>query len=94
MKKGQKLPPDHHVVRYVPWSKLRRDENDNVLGVLGEAFRRRDEEKALSATWLEYFSGDRDAQVTGAVQTVVQVLKPEARAVLPSGMWPQLARHA
>lgn len=54
----------------MPWAKLRKDENDNVLGVLGEAFKLRDKEKALSATWLEYFSGARDTQITSAVQTI------------------------
>ena len=68
--KGQKLPPEHHVVRYVPWSKLRKDENDNVLGVLGEAFRLRETEKGLSVTWLEYFEGDRPAQVIKSVKAI------------------------
>jgi hypothetical protein len=67
---GKKLPLDHHVVRYVPWSKLRKDENDNVVGVLGEAFQLRPAEQWLSTTWLEYFEGDRSAQVVGAVQAI------------------------
>jgi hypothetical protein len=35
-----KLPSEHHVVRNVPWGKLRKDDNDpeKVIGVLGEAF--------------------------------------------------------
>jgi hypothetical protein len=28
------LPDEDHVMRYVPWKKLRRDEDDNVLGFL------------------------------------------------------------
>jgi hypothetical protein len=68
--KVKKLPFDHHIVRYVPWGKLRKDENDQVLGVLGEAFQLRPTEKALSTTWLEYFAGDRPAQITAAVQAI------------------------
>jgi hypothetical protein len=53
------LPDDHHVVRYVPWARLRKDEHENVIGVLGAAFRLRDGEQYLSATWAEFFSGGR-----------------------------------
>lgn len=67
---GQRLPPEHHVVRYVPWTRLRKDENDRVDGILSEAFRLRDDETALSATWLEYFPGERPAQLTAAVQAI------------------------
>jgi hypothetical protein len=49
------LPPEHHVVTYVPWSRLRKDEEDNVIGVLGAAFRLRKDEEYLSATWVEFF---------------------------------------
>jgi hypothetical protein len=45
----------HRVVRYVPWAKLRKDEDDNVIGVLGVAFKLRPGEPYLSATWVEYF---------------------------------------
>lgn len=68
--KGQKIPAEHHIVRYVPWSKLRKDENDNVLGVLGEAFLLRPNEQSLSTTWLEYFPGDRTSQITSAVKAI------------------------
>ncbi len=66
----QKLPPNDHVVRYVPWARLRKDDNDKVIGILGDAFKLREDEKALSATWLEYFPGERTEQVTGAVQAI------------------------
>jgi len=68
--KGQRLPAKDHVVRYVPFSRLRRDENDNVLGVLGLAFKLRDQEPYLSATWLEYFPGGRAEQVKAAVWAI------------------------
>jgi len=65
------LPPEDHVVRYVPWSRLRKDENDNVLGVLGAAFKLRDGEDYLSATWAECCGGsDHQARIEAAVRTV------------------------
>jgi hypothetical protein len=50
------LPDEDHVMRYVPWGKLRRDEDDNVLGFLPQAFQLRPDEEALSVNWIEYFS--------------------------------------
>lgn len=64
------VPPEHSLVRYVPFTRLRRDDNDNVLGVLAEAFVLRPDEEYLSATWLEYFDGERQAQIVAAVQTI------------------------
>jgi hypothetical protein len=47
------LPDQDHVVRHVPWAKLRRDGDDNVLGFLPAAFERRPDEESLSVNWLE-----------------------------------------
>ena len=68
--KGQKLPPEDHIIRYVPFGKLRKDEDDNVIGLLAEAFRLRSGETYLSSTWLEYFNGNRKEQIYLAVQTI------------------------
>lgn len=68
--KYQALPPNDHVVRYVPWGKLLKDENDNVIGFLGEAFRRRSNEDALSATWAEYFKGSSQTQITSSILAI------------------------
>jgi hypothetical protein len=57
------LPDEDHVMRYVSWARLRRDEDDNVLGFLGEAFQLRPKEESLSVNWLEYFDGERDAKI-------------------------------
>jgi hypothetical protein len=67
-----KLPLDHHIVRNVPWGKLRKDENDpeRVIGVLGEAFRMRPVDDALSTTWLEYFAGNRQKKIEGVVRAM------------------------
>ena len=43
-------------MRHVPWGKLRRDEDDNVLGFLPQAFELRPEEEYLSVSWVEYYS--------------------------------------
>jgi hypothetical protein len=64
------VPPENQLVRYVPWARLRRDENDNVVGVLGAAFRLRQDEDYLSATWLEFFPGSRDDSIKGAVGAI------------------------
>lgn len=64
------MPPEHTVARYVPWARLRRDGDDNVVGVLPQAFSLRDDEEYLSATWLEYFSGTRDQQLLAMVSCI------------------------
>lgn len=65
--RGERIPDSDHIARHVPWSKLRKDEDDNVLGVLGEAFRRREGEGALSVNWVEYFEGEPGQQRIAAV---------------------------
>lgn len=67
LNKGQQLLDVHHVMRYVPWSKLRRDGDDNVLGFLTAAFELRATEESLSVNWLEYFSGSHQDQLTECV---------------------------
>jgi hypothetical protein len=64
------LPDEHHVVRYVPWARLRKDENDNVIGVLGAAFRLREDEEYLSATWAEFSEGERPECIVSAVKII------------------------
>jgi len=64
------LQADHHVVRYVPWARLRKNEDDNIVGVLGVAFRLRDGVEFLSATWAEYFAGVHADQVNAAIRTI------------------------
>ena len=67
-----KLPPEHHIVRNVPWNKLRKDDGDpeNVIGVLGAAFIMRPVDDTLSTTWLEYFHGSKDMQIQSAVRAM------------------------
>jgi len=81
------LPNEHHVMRYVPWGKLRRDGDDNVLGFLGEAFKLRPDETYLSINWLEYFEfeGDREAQIQASVKTFRRTLKVGAKSAFGLG---------
>ncbi|MGH8548359.1 MAG: hypothetical protein ACRERU_07125 [Methylococcales bacterium] len=69
-KKSNKLPIKDNVVRYVSWNKLRKDENDEAIGILAEAFKMRDSDKSLSTTWLEYFPGLREDQIHAAVRAI------------------------
>lgn len=65
--KGANLPDDNHVMRYVPWSRLLRDEADNVIGFLSQAFALKPDEESLSVNWLEYFGGDRKTNIQDSV---------------------------
>lgn len=64
------LPEEDQIVRYVPWSKLRKDEDENVLGVVGVAFRLREDEEFLSATWLNHFPDVPPGQMYHCVQAI------------------------
>lgn len=68
-----KLPPEHHVVRNVPWARLRKDDADpeKVVGVLGEAFKLREiDEGILSSTWVEYFAGAPNEKTESAIKAL------------------------
>lgn len=69
--KNQPLLDNNHIIRYVPWSKLRKNENDEVIGILGEAFKPRpSDNEGLSATWIEYYGNDHEAGVSEAIRTL------------------------
>ena len=80
------LPDDDHVMRYVPWGKLRRDGDDNVLGFLGEAFKLKPDEDSLSVNWLEYFEGDRDAKIQASVRTFRSTLTVGTKSAFGIGV--------
>ena len=69
---GKAIPDDQHIVRCVPYSKLRRDEDGNVVGFTFSAFTLRPNETYLSATWAEHARpvGTHDEQVTAAVHAM------------------------
>ena len=52
-------PEDNHVIRFVPPSRLLRDEDGNVIGLLAQAFKMRpDDHGALSVSWVQYFKNN------------------------------------
>src|SRR5271169_6779329 len=73
MKKGgrsKNLPDEDHVIRYVPWTRLLKDEDENVIGFLPQAFQLRADEDYLSVNWLQYYDGDREAQIRLSVWAI------------------------
>lgn len=70
------LPDQDHVMRYVPWTKLRRDEDENVVGFLPEAFQLRLDaetcsiEEYLSVNWIEYQNGAWVNRIRASVRAI------------------------
>ena len=62
------LRDDDRIVRYVPFGKMRRDENDVVNGVLGAALNLRSGEKYLSGNWCEYYTGASSESLRCAIE--------------------------
>lgn len=83
-KKITNLPDEHHVVRYVPWGKLRRDGDDNVLGFLPQAFQLRPEEEYLSVSWLEFYP-DLASNVRDAIWVMRKVMTVGAKSAFAIG---------
>lgn len=64
------LAKDDRIIRYVPWARVRKDEDDNVVGILGNAFHLRANEDYLSVTWCEYFDGDEFCKIRCAAEAI------------------------
>jgi hypothetical protein len=79
------LPDEHHVMRYVSWARLRRDEDDNVLGFLGEAFKLKEKEEYLSVNWLEYFDGERKDKIHLSVKAFRETISVGAKSAFGIG---------
>lgn len=75
------LDDDDRVVRYVSWAKLRRDEDDNVLGCLPSAFLLRNGETYLSVSWCEYFDGSADE----CLRCCIEAIRSSKIEVRPKG---------
>lgn len=73
--RGMTIPDLNHVMRHVPWSKLHKDENDNILGILPQAFALRDGEDGLSVNWVEHYEGSFDEQIVKTVQDIRVTVK-------------------
>jgi hypothetical protein len=74
-----KLPADDHVARYVRKNRLRRDDEGTVIGVLPQAFERREDESYLSVTWLEHFCSEYEAGLSAAAAAICRQLKVKPR---------------
>lgn len=80
LKKHDTLPDDNNILRHVPWSKLRKDMDDNVIGVLGAAFKLRDGESYLSVTRIEHFTGTRISKIHDSVREVRKYLNVKPKS--------------
>lgn len=67
---GDDLPNPSRVVRYVPYGKMRKDEDDNFLGPLPSAFEEREVDDYLSVTWCGYFEGSEEEQLRCSVEAI------------------------
>jgi len=81
IKKNSLIPNDDHIIRYVPWNKLRKNADDGVIGVLGEAFKPRpSDNEGLSATWIECF---KDAGHKDKIFSAIRALRNSKLKVTP-----------
>ena len=66
------LPDQDNVIRHVPWARLLRDEDGNILGFLPQAFAIRpieeSQQNSISVNWLEYFDGDHATRTKKLIQ--------------------------
>ena len=62
------LPDGDHVMRHVPFARLRKDEDGNIVGFLPDAFALRPDEKELSVNWLEHFRGTHKKNIHSSVE--------------------------
>lgn len=67
---GDDIPYDSRVVRYVPFGRMEKDENDQLLRPYPNAFERRLVDEELSVTWCEYFAGAPDQQLRCAIEAI------------------------
>jgi hypothetical protein len=95
--RGMVLPDPNHVVRHVPWNKLQRDEHDNVVGFLPQAFALRENEDGLSVNWIEHFEGCHEERIVKTIQEIrkaINVKPKSAFGVSKVGAIKQTCRNA
>jgi hypothetical protein len=74
-----RIPAEDHVVRYVRKRQLRTDSDGNVIGVLPDAFNRREHEQYLSSTWLEHFSREYERGLSAVAAAIRRQLEVKRR---------------
>jgi hypothetical protein len=92
LKKNDPLPDGDRVVRNVPWKKLLKDEDDNLLGgFLPIAFELRSDdtspsglEESLSVNWLEYFP-DAETRIRDCVWAMRKARKLGSKSAFAVG---------
>jgi hypothetical protein len=61
--KTTNIPDIDDIARHVPWARLEKDEDDNVIGIYPEAFRLREGESYLSACWVDFYAGTKPQKI-------------------------------
>ena len=83
---SKKLPADNHILRFASATRLQFDDEGNVIALLPQAFRLRENEQNLSVTWIEYYSGSRQGQIEQAVQAFRRSMNNPPRSSSAFGM--------
>lgn len=78
--RGMNIPDSDYVLRHVPWSKLQKDESNNVLGILPQALALREGEDGLSVNWVEHYEGGFDEKIVKAIQDIRIAVKVGPKA--------------
>lgn len=68
--RGKSIPDEDRVMRHVPWARLRKDEDGNVLGILPQALQLRPQEEYLSVNWVEFYDGDEQTRIQNSVWAI------------------------
>lgn len=91
MARGDALPVEHEVTRWIKPKHLGKDDDDNVLvdgqgrptDVFPEAFALGEDEESLSVTWLQFFAPGRVAHLPLAADAIRQSMK--SKSLQPKG---------
>jgi hypothetical protein len=63
LKTNDKIPPPHHIVRYLKPTNFELDLITGEIVVMHDGFYPRDKDDALSVNWLEYYGENRNIQL-------------------------------
>lgn len=86
------LPPSNHVVRHVGLRCTIRDDNENVVGIRGDAFEVTDDNPELSVTWVEHFAGNWNERVRAAYTAMCKRRTLGKKGVLAWAMVEEIVR--
>lgn len=83
---AKNIPDNDQIARYVPWGKLRKDEDDNVIGIEYSAFQLREGEGGLSCTWMDYFNDEKGENIRHVVAANKRCLKVGPKSAFAIGV--------